>query len=121
MPYIAQAATAHPANCGTQFVDGNVYEPNSQNGRKGVKVRIWAWGTPQGDRITGVSTTDKGPGYFIHIFDQTATRDIQFEVAVVDDNGNLLSEKVSGHLTKNCNPAAGEAINQAFVDFVASR
>jgi len=120
MPYVSPGVQSHGPNCGTQFVDGKVYEPNSSNGRNGVRVQVWAFGIPQKVHISG-ERADKGAGAWIHIFDMTASRDIQFEVAVVDDAGNLLSEKVSGHLTKNCNPASGEALNQVWVDFVATR
>lgn len=82
---------------------------------------MWAYGSKQSPVHISGERSDKGAGAWIHIFDQTPVKDIPFEVAVVDENGNLLSQKVSGHLTKNCNPATGETLNQVFVDFVATR
>lgn len=121
-PYLSQGmkpAAGNP-NCGTQTVAGTIYGADGQ-GRKGVSVRIWAYGQIQSTRVSGVTDTDRGTGGWVHTWDQVASRDIQFEVAVVDANGNLLSEKVSGRTTKNCNPATGEALNQVYVDFVATQ
>jgi hypothetical protein len=103
-----------------------VYEPGGTGGRNGVKIRVWAFGNVQmgpGGKDYHVSgeRADKGAGAWVHTFDIVASRDISWEVAVIDDAGNLLSEKVSGRLTKNCNPSTGEALNQMWVDFVASR
>jgi hypothetical protein len=121
MPYNAVGPASHGPNCGIQFIDGKVYEVGGGSGRNGVKVQVWAYGSKQSPIHISGERSDKGAGAWIHIFDQTPVKDIPFEVAVVDDAGNLLSERVSGRLTKNCNPSSGEALNQMYVDFVATR
>ena len=118
LPYRA-AVVRCETNCGTTWIDGTVYQPApSTEGRSGVLVRIWAYGHIQDTRKTG--TDPKGPGYWSFIAKMGGPMEGNWEIAIIDENGNLLSEKVIVHTTgTGCNPGEG-GCQHGIVDFQAN-
>jgi hypothetical protein len=115
LPYRA-AVVRCETNCGTTWIDGTVYQPApSTEGKSGVLVRIWAYGHIQDTRKTG--TDPKGSGYWSFIAKMGSPMEGNWEIAIVDENGNLLSEKVTVHTTGTaCNPGEG-GCQHGIVDF----
>jgi hypothetical protein len=118
LPYRATVVRCE-SNCATTWIDGTVYQPApSTDGRSGVLVRIWAYGQIRDTRKTG--TDPKGPGYWRFIAKMDGPMEGNWQIAIVDENGNLLSEKVTVRTTSTgCNPNEG-GCQHVVVDFQAN-
>ncbi len=107
-------------NCGTWYLSGTVWNSsNPSNGTKsGVPVHVFFGNQLQGTDITG-SHAGKSPGYWEWIFGNGTAGNGY--VVIIDSNGNVLSPQIPFHLTANCNPSQGEAVNQVVIDFVGTQ
>lgn len=107
-------------NCGTWYIAGTVWNSSdpSRGTKSGVPILVYFGNQYQGTNFTG-SHAGKSSGYWEWIFaNGTAGNGY---VVIIDSNGNVLSPQIPFHLTANCNPSQGEAVNQAIIDFVGNQ
>lgn len=105
-------------NCGLTFIEGTVWNPDGVTQRSDVRVKVWTAGW----EVIRVTPTDagKGPGYYDVILSTEGPREGNWFVAVVDANGNPLSDTVSFDTnTTNCEPG-GTGHQWVIVDFKAN-
>jgi hypothetical protein len=91
-------------NCGTTWVDGLVLNPDGLQ-RSDAYIALWTFGTFQGMKKVG---NGDGPGGWDFIFQGGAPRAMNFQVAVVDQAGQLQSPTVSATTTEGGCDVAGE-------------
>ena len=104
-------------NCQTTWIEGTVWDLNGLP-TAGIRVWCWTYGEFLGEKVTP-SDPSKSQGYYEFILHQQAgvPREVVVEVAIVDDNGNLLSPKVMTQTTAtDCNNPNGR--QRVIVDFV---
>jgi len=89
-------------NCGTTYIKGTVYGADGSR-RDGIKVRLWA-----GSEIVATETTNKSgvePGLYTFILQQGGPRAGQWRVAIISDDGTILSEVANVETTQSpCKP-----------------
>ena len=80
-------------NCGLTFVEGTVWKADGATQTRGARVKVWTAGW----EVIRVTPTDpgKGDGYYDVIFSVEGPREGNWFAAVVDGNGNPLSETIS--------------------------
>jgi len=108
----------HLPNCGLTFIEGTVWDSDEVTQRSEVRVKVWTAGW----EVTRVTPTDvgKGSGYYDVILSTQGPREGNWFVAVVDDDGNPLSEAVSFDTnTVDCEPG-GTGHQWVIVDFKAN-
>ncbi len=104
-------------NCGITFLEGTVWGADGAP-ESGVHVKVWT----EGWEVTRVTSTDpaKSAGYYDVIFSVQGPRAGNWFVAVVDANGNPLSETVPFQTdTIDCRPK-GTGRQWIIIDFKAN-
>jgi tetratricopeptide (TPR) repeat protein len=110
--------TEYLPNCGLTFIEGTVWNHDGATQRAGARVKVWTTGW----EVTRVTPTDpgKGSGYYDAILSVQGPREGTWYVAVVDANGNPLSETVTATTnTVDCGPN-GTGKQWVIIDFRAN-
>ncbi|MFQ6001472.1 MAG: hypothetical protein ACE5LG_07350, partial [Anaerolineae bacterium] len=98
------------------WLDGTVWDASGAP-KPSVRVRAWTYGNPLPDKVTGYNPTSAG--YYEFVLDTVppGPREVMVEVAIVDENGNLLSPRVSAQTTAtDCDNPNGQ--QHVIIDFI---
>lgn len=116
LPYSLYETIRYENNCGHTWLDGTVWDASGAP-QPNVRVRAWTYGNLLADKVTGYNPTSAG--YYEFILDAVppGPREVMVEVAIVDENGNLLSPKISAQTTAtDCDNPNGR--QRVIIDFI---
>ena len=115
--YSMKGPIEYSADCPMTSLEGTVWDVGSANQEAWVLLKVCIEGEYWCATLRTGQNPDKGPGYFIAILGADGPRAGNWWVAVVDEQGRALSERVNFQTdTGDCNPG-GSGRQLVIIDF----